>query len=90
LHILKDTKLEKLYNEGKVSVIEEKEYIELVCNFLENIPKEVVILRLVSSAKKEFLVSPLWMNNKFSVMSKINQELELRNSYQGGKLNKEI
>lgn len=83
LHILKDTFLEKLYYEGKVSVLKEDEYVKLVCDFLENIPNDTVILRLVSSAKKEYLIAPLWMNNKFNIITKINQELENRNSYQG-------
>ncbi|MFN3551396.1 MAG: TIGR01212 family radical SAM protein [Endomicrobiia bacterium] len=86
LHVLKNTFLEKLYNENKVRIPEIDEYVILVCNFLENIPKNVVILRLVSSAKEEYLVSPLWMKNKFDIISKIKHELEIRNSYQGKKI----
>lgn len=82
LHILKNTLLEKLYYEGKISVLEEDEYVKLVCDFLENISNDVVVLRLVSSAKKEYLVSPLWMNNKFDVINKILKELNKRNSFQ--------
>lgn len=83
LHILKNTSLEKLYYEGKVSVLKENEYVKLVCDFLENIPNDTVILRLVSSAKKEYLVAPEWINDKSKVISDINSELIKRNSYQG-------
>ena len=37
LHILKGAALEKLYNEGKVRVMGQGEYVELVCDFLENL-----------------------------------------------------
>jgi radical SAM protein (TIGR01212 family) len=83
LHILKNTYLEKLYNEGKIKILEENEYINEVCKFLENMPKDVVILRLVSSAKKELLLAPEWMNDKTKIILKINERLEQLNSYQG-------
>lgn len=83
LHVLKSTVLEKLYCEHKVEIIDENQYVNLVCDFLENIPQDVVILRLVSTAKKEFLIAPEWMNNKFKVIFDINNELVKRNSYQG-------
>lgn len=86
LHILKDTLLEKLYYEGKVTIPEKDEYVKLVCDFLENIPRNVVVLRLVSYAKNDYLVAPLWMNNKFDIIEGINKELERRDSYQGQKL----
>ncbi len=86
LHVVKDTCLEKLYYEGKVKLVEEDEYVKQVCDFLENIPKDVVILRLVSTTKKEFLIAPVWMNNKNSVILKIKNELQKRNSYQSKSL----
>lgn len=86
LHVVKGTYLEKLYNEKKVKIIDEDEYIKQVCDFLENIPKNVVIFRLVSTSKTEFLVAPSWMNNKNDIISKIEKELEKRNSYQGKNL----
>ncbi len=83
LHVLRNTVLETLYNENKIEILEVDEYVKIVCDFLENLRKDVVILRLVSSAKDEYLVAPLWMKNKFDVISKIKKELEIRNSYQG-------
>ena len=83
LHVLKNTYLEKLYNEDKVKILDETEYIDKVCKFLENIPTDVVILRLVSSAKKELLLVPQWMNDKKRIILKINERLQQLNSYQG-------
>ncbi|MEW6104689.1 MAG: TIGR01212 family radical SAM protein [bacterium] len=76
LHILKDTELETMYYQEKIRLLEMDEYVKIICDFLEKIPKNVVILRLISDAKPEYLIAPKWMNNKGVVISKINKELE--------------
>ncbi len=86
LHVLKGTYLERLYKEGNVRIITQTEYVEQVCSFLENIPPDVVIFRLVSTAKNDFLITPSWMNNKADIILEIEKELEKRNSYQGKNL----
>lgn len=83
LHAVRETYLERLYNQGKVKLPAEKEYIELVCNFLELIPPDWVILRLISGASKEYLIAPKWVNQKQFIISKIEEELKKRGSYQG-------
>lgn len=90
LHVLKDTPLEKLYHEHKIKILTEEEYVREVCDFLEFIPSSVVILRLISTAKDEFLVAPRWMNNKFQVIKKIEEELVRRNSFQGIRVEKMV
>ncbi|MEW6679772.1 MAG: TIGR01212 family radical SAM protein [bacterium] len=78
LHILKDTGLEAMYKKNKIRLFKMDEYIKIICDFLEKIPKNVVILRLISDAKPEYLIAPKWMNKKGMVISKINKELERR------------
>lgn len=78
LHILKDTTCEEMYYQGKISLLNMDEYVKLVSSFLEKLPKNIVILRLVSNAHFEYLIAPKWINNKGLVISKINKEMERR------------
>jgi len=83
LHVLKDTALAQDYQAGRVRLLSEDEYVHMVCDFLERIPKTTVILRLVSTAAKHCLIGPLWMNNKHRVIQSINHELGRRKTSQG-------
>jgi len=85
LHAVKETKLQELYLQDKVSFLSEPEYIDIICDFLERIPEGWVVLRLVSDAAKNYLVTPLWINKKQAVIQNIEKELERRGSYQGMK-----
>jgi len=89
LHVLKDTKLESLFKDGKVTLLKPSEYVTLVCDFLERIKSDSVIFRLLSDAKKDVLVSPLWINEKQKIIKMINDEFEKRKTYQGSKYAKE-
>lgn len=83
LHVLRDTALEKMYEEKKVKLLEQDEYVKIICDFLENIPSAVVILRLISSAPENYLIAPLWMNRKAQILENIEKEFEARGTYQG-------
>lgn len=83
LCILKNTKLEKIYNDGQIQIMEEQEYVESICDFLELMPPETTIHRLAGNGLKEIRVAPTWLGKKFEVLNKIDAELEKRGSYQG-------
>jgi len=83
LHILKDTKLETLYKKELFHVLSKDEYIDIVCDQLELLPKEMVIHRITGDPKKEDLIEPKWSIKKFCVLNDIDKELKRRNSYQG-------
>jgi len=83
LHILKDTKLEKLSSSNPMGLMSKEEYVTAVCDFIERLPKSVVILRLVSSASADYLIAPLWLKNKAETIADIGKELERRNTHQG-------
>jgi len=83
LHVLKNTPLEKMYMSGEVKVLSRGEYIKAACDFLENLREDCVILRLVSDARSEYLVSPEWINDKLSVINDIEKELSSRGTRQG-------
>lgn len=83
LHVVKGTALELLYRKKEIALLTEDEYVDILVDFLEIIPENWVILRLVSDADREMLVVPLWINNKQKVIAKIIKRFEEKNSYQG-------
>jgi uncharacterized protein len=85
LHVLKDTKLNDLFNSKKVKILEKEEYIGLVCDFLEIMKPDCVVMRLASDANKDILVHPQWINEKQKVIEGIKQEFKRRNTKQGSK-----
>lgn len=87
LYVLRGTVLETMYNRGDFEVLRIEEYVKLVCDFLELLPKTMVIHRLTGDAPKDLLVAPLWSLNKLQVLNEIERELERRGSCQGKKYN---
>lgn len=83
LYVVKGTKLEKLYQQGKYRCLEQQEYVDLVCDFLERIPKDMVIQRLTGDPHPEELVAPQWSIKKTQTLSLIKETLEKRDSWQG-------
>ena len=69
LHVLKGSDLEKEYLAGKVSGMEEEEYIELVADLLKHIPKDIVIHRLTGDGDKKILAAPMWSADKKHVLN---------------------
>jgi len=89
LHVLRDTKLNDLFKHGKIKLLEEDEYINLTCDFIERLKPDCVILRLVSDARNNVLVAPKWINEKPKVIENIRKEFKRRNSKQGKKYGQE-
>jgi len=85
LYVVKGTPLEALYRQGDYRCLEQKAYIDLVCDFLERIPPEMVIQRLTGDPHPEELVAPQWSREKTETIRKINETLERRDSWQGSK-----
>ncbi len=75
LHILKGTDLEKEYNEGKIKVLSEDEYIVLLKKAVDIIPDEMVIHRLTGDGDKRILTAPLWSGDKKRVINRIKREV---------------
>ena len=83
MHILKDTDLYEYYKSNPFSLLEKEEYISLIADALEILPKDIVIHRVTGDGAKEALVGPWWSLDKLSVISGIDMELKRRDTYQG-------
>ena len=89
LLVLEKTKIAKQYSEGLFKTLELEEYINLVCDFLEMLPPNIVIHRLFAEAKPGELVAPKWAEqddgrrNKQQILRMIETELVQRGTRQG-------
>lgn len=86
LHILKNTTLEKIYNQERFKLLSKMEYVNIVCDQLENLKADIVIHRITGDPKIDDLIEPDWLIKKFTILNEIDKELVNRNSYQGIKI----
>lgn len=83
LYVIKGTKLEKLYRQGTYKCLKQQQYADLVCDFLERIPGDMIIQRLTGDPHPEELIAPQWSVKKAQTLSLIKETLEKRDSWQG-------
>ena len=88
LQILKDTKLEKLYQEAPFTLLTKEEYIEIVCEQLQYLNDEIVIHRLTGDPKPEDLIAPNWVIKKIDVLNGIDKYMAKNDIIQGQKVEK--
>ena len=81
--ILRETALEKMASEGQAHAMRLPDYVRQVCDFLEQLPPEMVIQRLTAEAPSDQLIAPRWAMNKTMILNAIVKELEKRDSWQG-------
>jgi radical SAM protein (TIGR01212 family) len=86
LYVVKGTVLEALYLQGDYRCLEQQEYVDIVCDVLELLPREMVIQRLTGDPHPEELVDPLWSLQKSRTFSLIQETLVKRNTWQGKSL----
>ncbi|MBO4615813.1 MAG: TIGR01212 family radical SAM protein [Lachnospiraceae bacterium] len=80
LHVLKDTDMCKDYEEGKLETLSLAEYMDIVCEAIELLPKDMVIHRITGDGDKKILVAPLWSADKKRVLNAFKERLEPRGS----------
>lgn len=83
LCIYKGTPMEVDYRLGKLPVLDEDRYVNLVCDSLELLPPEMIVMRLVAEGSQDEIIAPDWAFEKERVMKKMEAELTRRNSFQG-------
>lgn len=83
LHVLKGTKLEKLYKKEKFKILTKEEYIDIITTQIENLNPEIVVNRITGDPDTKDLIEPAWLTKKFSIINDIDKNLKKRNTYQG-------
>ncbi len=85
LHLMTNTRMQRDYHEGRLQLMSQDEYVKVICDQLEIIPKHIVIHRITGDAPREMLIGPMWSLNKWEVLNSIEAEMRRRGSVQGCK-----
>ena len=82
-YIVKNTKLEELYNQRLYEPISYEYYMDCLEYVITHISPELVIHRISGDAPKDLLVAPEWNLHKKKVMNGLDKILKEKNLYQG-------
>ena len=82
-YIVKNTKLEKLYNDGKYEPITLEQYIEQCAYVITHISPNIVIHRISGDAPKDLLVAPSWNFHKKWILNGLDKYLNENDLWQG-------
>jgi radical SAM superfamily enzyme len=85
LYVVRGTPLEALYRAGRYTCLKQAAYVDLVCDFIERLPPEVVIQRLTGDPHPEELVAPRWSLKKSETRALIQAALAQRDAWQGNR-----
>jgi radical SAM protein (TIGR01212 family) len=83
LYVVKGTPLASLYEKGEFRCLEREEYAELVVDFLELLPPEIVVQRLTGDPFGAELIAPEWARQKKANLQLIRKRMEERQTWQG-------
>lgn len=83
LYVIKQTALDRLYLDGKYTPMEQQEYVETVCDFIERLPEHIIIQRITGDPHAQELRAPEWAGRYRETFNLIQKEFEQRNTRQG-------
>lgn len=82
-YIVKNTRLEEMYNKGTYFPISLDYYLENLVYILTHISKDIVIHRISGDAPKDLLVAPKWNLHKKWILNGLDKMLKEKGLYQG-------
>lgn len=83
LHLMENTQLVKLYEQGKLKFMEQEEYIDIICKSVALLPQSIVIHRLTGDAPRKSLIGPMWSLKKWEILNAIDRKFIEEDIYQG-------
>ena len=83
LNILRDTAMERYYQQGKVTPLSQEEYVSVVIEQLRYFPAHFVIQRVTGDAKAGDLIAPDWSLKKTVVTNEIDKAMRRQEVIQG-------
>ena len=83
LYVVRGTPLADLYESGLVRCLEPGAYAELVVDFLERLPAEVIVQRITGDPDRRELLAPSWALDKTRNLTRIRDTFKRRNTRQG-------
>ncbi|MDA3886958.1 MAG: TIGR01212 family radical SAM protein [Candidatus Delongbacteria bacterium] len=87
LQVLNNTELEEYYSSGSYTPLTLEKYVELFCNSLSYLNKDIVIQRLLSRAHSNELIAPKWGINTEQFKKIFKEYMDKHDLYQGSRTN---
>ena len=82
LHVIKGTPLHELYRTNTIHILSMKEYVSILCDFMERTAPNIIIHRLLGDRHEDTLVAPSWGMHKGTVIKAIEDEFLKRGTHQ--------
>jgi hypothetical protein len=83
LYVIEGTRLHEMHRAGEYRCLEQREYAELVGDFLSLLPKETIVQRLTGDPHPRELIAPKWALHKKANLQAIIDSMDARGLYQG-------
>ncbi len=83
LYVVKDTILDQMWKKGSYIPMQQTDYVETVCDFIERLPENVIIQRITGDPHVDELQAPGWAGRYRETFNMIQQTLEDRSTRQG-------
>lgn len=83
LQVVKNTLLEKLYQQNQITVFSKEEYMTLLIDVLTQISPDVVVQRLFGETQLEYLIAPRWLTPKVKLIQELEKQMKMLNLWQG-------
>ncbi len=83
LYVIKGTILDRMWQKGEYTPMEQQEYVDIVCDFLELLPENIIIQRITGDPHSDELRAPEWAVRYRQTFNMIQHTLEKRDSFQG-------
>ncbi len=81
LYIHKNSRLAVVYHKKSFPLLTQNEYIKIIVDILEILPKDIIIARLTGETDRDNLIAPPWVLNKQKVIEGIKKLLAERRSH---------
>jgi uncharacterized protein len=83
LYAVHDTPLAEQVARGEVRLMERDAYIDVLINFLELLPPEMIVERISGDAPPDYFIGPAWCVDKPALRAALDAELKRRDTWQG-------
>jgi uncharacterized protein len=83
LYVVRNTPLADLWERGEFRLPTRDEYVQLLADFLEHLPPECVVDRIIGDAPPQYLLAPEWCRHKAAIRHAVEGELDRRETQQG-------
>lgn len=83
LNILKNSVMGYKYFKNPWDLLTKDEYIDIVCDQILHLRKDIIIHRLTGDGKFDMLIAPEWIKKKFVVINDIDKKMRKLDMYQG-------